>query len=156
MACDAIPESIPVHNAGLVAPRPWKVSAGLVGLSEKQYQASAGLARNCRFFLSSSRSAKSRKLGMSVLIEGVETAKQLRMIETLGTIAEAQGYLFSLPIPGIGRKGTSPVRLSRSGGLAKRRRGVALFARRGRVQFCAPSRLAGRMRGRNRSAPRLF
>ena len=44
-------------------------------------------------------SAMSRKLGMSVLIEGVETAKQLRMIETLGTIAEAQGYLFSRPVP---------------------------------------------------------
>ena len=44
-------------------------------------------------------SAMSRRLGMSVLIEGVETAKQLRMVETLGTIAEAQGYLFSRPVP---------------------------------------------------------
>ncbi|HLX98876.1 MAG TPA: EAL domain-containing protein, partial [Roseiarcus sp.] len=44
-------------------------------------------------------SAMSRRLGMTVLIEGVETAKQLRMIETLGTIAEAQGYLFSRPVP---------------------------------------------------------
>lgn len=44
-------------------------------------------------------SAMSGRLGMSVLIEGVETAKQLRMIETLGTIAEAQGYLFSRPVP---------------------------------------------------------
>ena len=44
-------------------------------------------------------SAMSRRLGMSVLIEGVETAKQLRMIEALGTIAEAQGYLFSRPVP---------------------------------------------------------
>ena len=44
-------------------------------------------------------SAMSRRLGMSVLIEGVETAKQLRMIETLGTIGEAQGYLFSRPVP---------------------------------------------------------
>ena len=44
-------------------------------------------------------SAMSRRLGMSVLIEGVETAKQLRMIEMLGTIAEAQGYLFSRPVP---------------------------------------------------------
>jgi diguanylate cyclase (GGDEF)-like protein len=43
-------------------------------------------------------SAMSRRLGMTVLIEGVETAKQLRMIETLGTIAEAQGYLFSRPV----------------------------------------------------------
>ena len=44
-------------------------------------------------------SAMSRKLGMTVLIEGVETTKQLRMIETLGTITEAQGYLFSRPVP---------------------------------------------------------
>jgi EAL domain-containing protein (putative c-di-GMP-specific phosphodiesterase class I) len=44
-------------------------------------------------------SAMSRRLGMSVLIEGAETQKQLRMIETLGTIAEAQGYLFSRPVP---------------------------------------------------------
>ena len=43
-------------------------------------------------------SAMSRRLGMSVLIEGVETAKQLRMVEALGTIAEAQGYLFSRPV----------------------------------------------------------
>ncbi len=44
-------------------------------------------------------SAMSRRLGMTVLIEGVETAKQLKMIENLGTIAEAQGYLFSRPVP---------------------------------------------------------
>ena len=44
-------------------------------------------------------SSMSRRLGMTVLIEGVETAKQLRMIEGLGTIAEAQGYLFSRPVP---------------------------------------------------------
>jgi diguanylate cyclase (GGDEF)-like protein len=44
-------------------------------------------------------SAMSRRLGMSVLIEGVETAKQMRMIEMLGTISEAQGYLFSRPVP---------------------------------------------------------
>ncbi|MGA8585125.1 MAG: EAL domain-containing protein, partial [Roseiarcus sp.] len=46
--------------------------------------------------------AMSRRLGMCVLIEGVETAKQLRMIETLGTIAEAQGFLFSPPVPESG------------------------------------------------------
>jgi EAL domain-containing protein (putative c-di-GMP-specific phosphodiesterase class I) len=40
----------------------------------------------------------SRRLGMSVLIEGVETAKQLRMVETLGSISEVQGYLFSRPV----------------------------------------------------------
>jgi diguanylate cyclase (GGDEF)-like protein len=43
-------------------------------------------------------SAMSRRLGMSVLIEGVETAKQLRMVEALGSISEAQGYLFSRPV----------------------------------------------------------
>ena len=43
--------------------------------------------------------AMSARLGMRVLIEGVETEKQLRMIDSLGTIAEAQGYLFSPPVP---------------------------------------------------------
>ena len=46
--------------------------------------------------------AMSRRLGMCVLIEGVETARQLAMIETLGTIAEAQGFLFSPPVPESG------------------------------------------------------
>jgi EAL domain-containing protein (putative c-di-GMP-specific phosphodiesterase class I) len=39
--------------------------------------------------------AMSRRLGMCVLIEGVETEKRLRMIDSMGTIAEAQGFLFS-------------------------------------------------------------
>ena len=39
-----------------------------------------------------------RKLGMTVLIEGVETERQMRIIEQLGTIAEVQGFLFSPPI----------------------------------------------------------
>ncbi len=43
--------------------------------------------------------AMSRKLGMTVLIEGVETERQMTIIEQLGTIAEAQGYLFSPPVP---------------------------------------------------------
>ncbi len=42
--------------------------------------------------------AMSRKLGMSVLIEGVETERQMRVIEQLGTIAEVQGFLFSRPL----------------------------------------------------------
>ena len=49
--------------------------------------------------------AMSRRLGMCVLIEGVETVKQLKAIETLGTIAEAQGYLFSAPVPESGVPG---------------------------------------------------
>ena len=46
--------------------------------------------------------AMSRKLGMGVLIEGVETERQMRVIEGLGTITEAQGFLFSRPIAEIG------------------------------------------------------
>jgi hypothetical protein len=52
MACGAIPESFPVFTAeALVTRRPWEPPAGLIGLSEKQYQVPAGLARLCRFFL---------------------------------------------------------------------------------------------------------
>ncbi|HZZ63279.1 MAG TPA: EAL domain-containing protein [Roseiarcus sp.] len=42
--------------------------------------------------------AMSRKLGMTVLIEGVETERQMRIIEQLETIAEVQGFLFSPPV----------------------------------------------------------
>ncbi len=38
------------------------------------------------------------KLGMAVLIEGVETERQLQVIRELGTVGEAQGYLFSPPV----------------------------------------------------------
>ncbi len=41
----------------------------------------------------------SKQLGMSVLVEGVETEAQMRFIEGLGTIAEAQGFLFSPAVP---------------------------------------------------------
>ena len=41
----------------------------------------------------------SRKLGMTVLIEGVETERQMSVIEQLGTIGEAQGFLFSPAVP---------------------------------------------------------
>jgi diguanylate cyclase (GGDEF)-like protein len=41
----------------------------------------------------------SKQLGMSVLVEGVETEAQLRFIEGLGTIAEVQGFLFSPAVP---------------------------------------------------------
>ena len=43
--------------------------------------------------------AMSRKLGMTVLIEGVETERQMAVIAQLGTIAEAQGFLFSPAVP---------------------------------------------------------
>jgi diguanylate cyclase (GGDEF)-like protein len=39
------------------------------------------------------------KLGMSVLVEGVETDLQLRFIERLGTISEVQGFYFSAAVP---------------------------------------------------------
>ena len=41
----------------------------------------------------------SRRLGISVVIEGVETAEQLARIEASEGIAEAQGFFFSRPVP---------------------------------------------------------
>ncbi|HLW91753.1 MAG TPA: EAL domain-containing protein, partial [Roseiarcus sp.] len=41
----------------------------------------------------------SGRLGMSVLVEGVETEAQFRFIQGLGTISEAQGFLFSAAVP---------------------------------------------------------
>jgi diguanylate cyclase (GGDEF)-like protein/PAS domain S-box-containing protein len=41
----------------------------------------------------------SKQLGMSVLVEGVETESQLRFIQGLGTITEVQGFLFSPAVP---------------------------------------------------------
>ncbi len=43
--------------------------------------------------------AMSRKLGMTVLIEGVETEQQMAVVQQLGTIAEVQGFLLSPPVP---------------------------------------------------------
>jgi diguanylate cyclase (GGDEF)-like protein len=43
--------------------------------------------------------AMSRRLGMRVVIEGVETERQMAAIERFGTITEAQGFLFSPPVP---------------------------------------------------------
>jgi diguanylate cyclase (GGDEF)-like protein len=41
----------------------------------------------------------SADLGMSVVVEGIETNEQLELISTDGTVTEAQGYLFSRPLP---------------------------------------------------------
>ncbi len=41
----------------------------------------------------------SADLGMSVVVEGIETNEQLELISTDGTVTEAQGYLFSRPVP---------------------------------------------------------
>jgi predicted signal transduction protein with EAL and GGDEF domain len=41
----------------------------------------------------------SADLGMSVVVEGIETNEQLELISADGTITEAQGYLFSRPVP---------------------------------------------------------
>jgi len=41
----------------------------------------------------------SADLGMSVVVEGIETNEQLELISADGTVSEAQGYLFSHPVP---------------------------------------------------------
>ena len=41
----------------------------------------------------------STDLGMSVVVEGIETNEQLELISKDGTVSEAQGYLFSKPVP---------------------------------------------------------
>jgi diguanylate cyclase (GGDEF)-like protein len=43
----------------------------------------------------------SADLGMSVVVEGIETNEQLELISTDGTVTEAQGYLFSRPVPAV-------------------------------------------------------
>lgn len=41
----------------------------------------------------------SADLGMSVVVEGIETNEQLELVGADGTVTEAQGYLFSRPVP---------------------------------------------------------
>jgi EAL domain-containing protein (putative c-di-GMP-specific phosphodiesterase class I) len=36
---------------------------------------------------------------MKVVVEGIETNEQLELISADGTVTEAQGYLFSRPVP---------------------------------------------------------
>ena len=43
----------------------------------------------------------STDLGMSVVVEGIETNEQLELISVDGTVSEAQGYLFSRPVPAV-------------------------------------------------------
>ena len=43
----------------------------------------------------------SADLGMSVVVEGIETNEQLELISADGTVTEAQGYLFSRPVPSV-------------------------------------------------------
>ncbi|OAF08393.1 diguanylate cyclase [Bradyrhizobium centrolobii] len=43
----------------------------------------------------------SADLGMSVVVEGIETNEQLELISADGTVAEGQGYLFSRPVPSV-------------------------------------------------------
>jgi EAL domain-containing protein (putative c-di-GMP-specific phosphodiesterase class I) len=38
---------------------------------------------------------------MSVVVEGIETNAQLELINADGTVSEAQGYLFSRPVPAV-------------------------------------------------------
>jgi diguanylate cyclase (GGDEF)-like protein len=41
----------------------------------------------------------SADLGMNVVVEGIETNEQLELVALEGTVTEAQGYLFSPPVP---------------------------------------------------------
>ena len=41
----------------------------------------------------------SADLGMAVVVEGIETNEQLELVNAEGTVSEAQGYLFSRPVP---------------------------------------------------------
>jgi diguanylate cyclase (GGDEF)-like protein len=60
----------------------------------------------------------SADLGMSVVVEGIETNEQLDLISADGAVTEAQGYLFSRPVPAVrirqllnashGRRGEEP------------------------------------------------
>jgi diguanylate cyclase (GGDEF)-like protein len=43
----------------------------------------------------------SADLGMSVVVEGIETNEQLERISADGTVTEVQGYLFSRPVPAM-------------------------------------------------------
>jgi EAL domain-containing protein (putative c-di-GMP-specific phosphodiesterase class I) len=43
----------------------------------------------------------SADLGLSVVVEGIETNEQLELISADGTVSEAQGYLFSRPVPAV-------------------------------------------------------
>src|ERR1700716_2213268 len=43
----------------------------------------------------------SADLGMSVVVEGIETNEQLELNSADGTVTEAQGYLFSRPVPAV-------------------------------------------------------
>ena len=43
----------------------------------------------------------SADLGMTVAVEGIETNEQLELISSDGTVTEAQGYLFSRPVPAV-------------------------------------------------------
>jgi diguanylate cyclase (GGDEF)-like protein len=43
----------------------------------------------------------SADLGMAVVVEGIETNEQLELISNDGTVTEAQGYLFSRPVPAV-------------------------------------------------------
>ncbi|HLI98229.1 MAG TPA: EAL domain-containing protein [Bradyrhizobium sp.] len=43
----------------------------------------------------------SADLGMAVVVEGIETNEQLELINADGTVSEAQGFLFSRPVPAM-------------------------------------------------------
>jgi EAL domain-containing protein (putative c-di-GMP-specific phosphodiesterase class I) len=40
-----------------------------------------------------------KMLGMDVLVEGIETERQMQFVDGLGSVAEVQGFLFSPAVP---------------------------------------------------------
>jgi hypothetical protein len=80
MACGAISESFPVLNAEVpVARRHMRRASPAYLLSEKQYQAAASLARNCRFFLMERSGFPDR--GLSLPLErGAISSTECRII----------------------------------------------------------------------------
>src|ERR1700722_1736663 len=92
MACGAISESSPVRNAeALVARRAREAPVGLACLSEKQYQAPAGLARNCRFSQSASRRSTGRVRRSSGAPSDLINGTEYHSSEALDRVAGVPG-----------------------------------------------------------------
>ena len=66
---------------------------------------------------------------MSVVVEGIETNEQLELISADGTVTEAQGYLFSRPVPASRVRQLLNASHGRRSGRAERRRAAVAIDR---------------------------